>query len=62
MKKAIFWAIFYTVIAIALFICIIYWPLTSVEYKTSQFLIVVAVVDSGFAIYWINKAVKHIFS
>jgi hypothetical protein len=58
MKNRGFWAMFYTVIALGLFVCVIYWPYTSTGYKTSQFLILGAVIASGFAIYSIGKALK----
>lgn len=62
MKKAIFWAIFYTIIAATLFICVIYGSSTPVGYKTSQLALIGAIIVSGVAIYWIRKAFKHIFS
>lgn len=62
MKNAIFWAIFYTIIAAALFICVIYGSSTSQGYKTAQLALIGAIIISVVAIYWIRKAFKHIFS
>jgi hypothetical protein len=62
MRNAIFWAIFYTIIAATLFICVIYGSSTSSGYKTSQLALIGAIIMSGVALYWIRKAVKHIFS
>jgi hypothetical protein len=62
MKNSIFWAIFCTIIAITLFICVIYGGSTAKGYKTSQYALIGAIVMSIVAIYWIRKAVKHIFS
>lgn len=62
MKNSIFWAIFYTIIAATLFICVIFGnPSTSSGYKTAEYALIAAIVVSILAIYWVRKAIKHIF-
>lgn len=61
-KKAISWSIFYTLIAAALFLSVIYGTSISKGYRTTEFALIAAIVISVIDLYWIRKAFKHIFN